>query len=274
MCVPGCMEHVAGKLSRRGLLKAAAVSAGGLAAATAGARAAQARQYPAFTRVLDLTHTLTPKFPTFAGAPGITLKTLKRFKSDGYNMAEWSVLEHSGTHIDAPIHFSAAGAGPADIPPEQLVVPLAVVDVRDKAAADADYQLSPQDLQAWERRHGPLPEGACVAMNSGWSQHVHTWRFAGRDDKGVMHFPGFHPEATAFLLKERQIAGIAVDTLSLDHGLSRTFKTHYIWLPAGRWGLENVAGLSAVPATGATLMVGAPKIAGATGGPTRVMAMV
>ena len=233
-----------------------------------------AARFPAFRQLVDLTHTLSPSFPTFFGTPGIALKQLKEIKRDGFNLMEWTVLEHSGTHIDAPIHFSAAGAGPAEIALSQLVVPLAVIDVAAKADADADYQVTPDDIRAWEKRHGRLPRGGCVAMNAGWDRHVTSARFVGKDDKGGFHFPGFHPEATAMLLKERQVVGLAVDTLSLDHGPSKEFKTHYQWLPAGRWGLENVAGLGRLPARGATLVAAAPKVAGATGGPTRVFALV
>jgi len=96
----------------------------------------------------------------------------------------------------------------------------------------------------------------------------------GKDAQGGLHFPGFHPDATDWLLKERQVRGMAVDTLSLDYGASKDFKTHYAWLPSGRWGLECVANLDRVPARGATLVVGAPKIRGATGGPTRLLALV
>lgn len=90
----------------------------------------------------------------------------------------------------------------------------------------------------------------------------------------MLHFPGFHPEATELLIKERQVAGMAVDTMSLDYGASKDFKTHYAWLPSGRWGLESLANLDGAPALGATLVVGAPKIRGATGGPTRVLALI
>ena len=89
-----------------------------------------------------------------------------------------------------------------------------------------------------------------------------------------MHFPGIHPEAAEWLLKERSVAGLAVDTLSLDHGPSRDFKTHSAWLPAGRWGIENIANLDKVPPAGATLVVGAPKVKGASGAPARVFALV
>ncbi len=273
MCAPGCIEHLHDRLSRRGVLAAATALAGAVAATSTQA-AAQSRKFPRFSRMIDLTHTFSPEFPTFEGTPGIALKRLKEFKTDGYNMTEWTVLEHAGTHLDAPIHFSATGAGPADISLEQLVVPLAVIDVSAKTAADADYQLTPDDIRAWERRHGRLPRGACVAMLSGWDKHVTSPRFVGKDEKGTLHFPGFHPEATRMLLEQRTVSGLAVDTLSLDHGPSKDFKTHTAWLPAGRWGLENVAGLADVPPRGATLVVGAPKVKGATGGPARVIALV
>ena len=154
-------------------------------------------------------------------------------------------------------------------------MPLAVINVADKAAKDADYQLSRSDLTAWERRHGRLPDNCCVAMNSGWARHVgDTTKYVGKDSSGVMHFPGIGSDATAWLIKERRVAGLAVDTLSLDHGASKDFKTHVSWLGAWRWGLENVANLDSVPASGATLVVGLAKVKGATGGPARLFALV
>src|SRR5205085_9625245 len=119
------------------------------------------------------------------------------------------------------------------IAPEQLVVPLAVVDVSAKATRNADYVMTREDIAAWEAKHGRLPNGCCVAMHSGWARHVGTEKFAGIDAAGAMHFPGIKPAAAEWLLGERNVAGLAVDTLSLDHGPSRDFKTHSVWLPAG-----------------------------------------
>jgi kynurenine formamidase len=274
MCAPGCIEHMSAGLARRTLLKGAGALGVGMAAAALVPAAAEARPFPRFSRVRDLTHPLTPEFPTFFGVPGIGMKQLKEFKKDGFNLMEWTVLEHSGTHIDTPIHFAETGPGPDTLAVDQLVVPLAVVDVVAKAEANPDYQLTPADIRRWERRHGRLPRGCCVAMHAGWGRHLGSARFLGKDAAGVLHFPGFHPEAAEMLLKERRVAGIAVDTISLDHGPSKDFKTHHAWLPAGRWGLESVANLDRVPPLGATLVVGAPKIKGATGGPTRVLALV
>jgi len=110
-------------------------------------------------------------------------------------------------------------------------------------------------------------------MNSGWDKHVNSDKFRNADDENTMHFPGFHADAATMLIEETGAVGIAVDTLSLDYGPSPDFATHYAWLPANRWGLECVANLDDMPATGATLIVGAPKHRGGTGGPTRVFAM-
>jgi len=271
MCVAGCEMTVRAALSRRGLFKGAA--AAGFAAAAAPAVAAEARS---FTRVVDLTHTMSADFPTFMGKPGIEMRREFEFKKDRFNLFWWHIVEHAGTHLDAPIHFSEAGLSADRLPVEQLVVPLAVVNVMYQAEQDADYQLSREDLANWETRHGRLPAGCCVALHSGWGRlaTADPARFVGRDVNGTLHFPGFAPEAAAWLLKERQVAGIAVDTMSLDHGASRDFNTHQLWLPSGRWGLENVANLDNVPEAGATLVVGAAKVKDSTGGLARVIALV
>jgi kynurenine formamidase len=255
-------------MSRRGFV--AGVASGVASAATFATHAQASRN---FTTVVDLTHTLTPAFPTFFGIAGITLDRRYTLKKDGANVGWWHVLEHAGTHVDAPFHYSDAGATADKIAPEQLVVPLAVVDVADKATRNADYQLSRQDLADWEEKHGPLPDNCCVAMNSGWAQHVTDARYAGKAS-GTMHFPGIDVQAAQWLIRERRVAGLAVDTLSLDHGPSRDFRTHQLWLPSGRWGIENVANLDKVPAAGATIVVGLPKVKDASGGPARIFALV
>src|SRR5262245_6557554 len=167
MCAPGCVEYVRSKLSRRGFFKGVGAAATAAAATAWRPREAKAQAFPRFTRVADLTHTHSPEFPTFFGVPGVALKRLKELKKDGFNLMEWTVLEHSGTHMDAPIHFAESGPGPDALPVSQLVVPLAVIDVAPKAAENPDYQVTPNDIRAWEGRHGPLPRGCCAAMHSG-----------------------------------------------------------------------------------------------------------
>ena len=272
MCVPGCMERVADTVSRRGLFRAAGTTTvvGAVSAFSPFAAEAAAMS---FSRVVDLTHVLSAQFPTFSGRPKFKMKAMYVFERHGWNENQWALLEHTGTHLDAPLHFSGNGPDAAAIPADTLVAPLCIMNIAARAANDPDTQLSADDIRTWEGRNGALPDGAAVAMNSGWDQHVRSDKFRNADAAGVMHFPGFHPDAAALLL-ERKVVGIVVDTLSLDYGASRDFATHYRWLPAGRWGLEGAANLGQLPEKGATIVVGGPKIEGATGGPSGVFALV
>lgn len=260
-------------LSRRDLFRGGVAAA---AATVAGAAITAATAPPALAagvgQVEDMTHELSADFPTYFGQPGFGMEQKSRFEKDGFNLFELSINEHTGTHIDAPLHFSADGAAVNEIPVSQLIAPLCVVDIAAKAAEDADAQVTPDDLKAWTDANGPIPDGACVAMNSGWTAKVASDAFRGFDGE-KQHYPGFHQEAAAMLL-ETGAGSIAVDTLSLDHGISADFATHYLWLPAGRFGIECLANLDKVPATGATLVVGAPKHKGGTGGPARIFAMM
>ncbi|MCC6304370.1 MAG: cyclase family protein [Rhodobacteraceae bacterium] len=258
-------------LSRRSFFGAAA---GAAAVAAAGGVALPRPARAATGGVADMTHTLHPDFPTFFGPQQFWETQLFNYEANKFNLKEIRVNEHTGTHVDAPLHFSADGASVDAIAPEKLVCPLAVIDIRARAAGNADTQLTPDDIRAWISAHGAIPEGACVAMNSGWAAHVATAKFRNADAAGAMHFPGFHLEAVQMLMAETAAAGIAVDTLSLDFGTSPDFATHYAWLPSGRWGLECIANLDAVPAAGATIVVGAPKHAGGTGGPARVFTLL
>jgi kynurenine formamidase len=222
-----------------------------------------------YNRIIDLTHTLSPDFPSYNGNPDFHIETMKSFDKDGVNVKQWTVREHIGTHIDAPLHFSADGISCDLIPPEELVVPLVIIDIAARAEEHASTALTPDDISAFEAKHGPIPSGSCVAMHSGWARHACTCKYRNADDKGQMHFPGFHVEAAHALL-ERNVTGLGVDTLSIDNGPTETFPTHYAWLPSGRWAMEGLTNLDQLPPIGATIMLGAPKIAGATGGPTRV----
>lgn len=273
MCVPGCQEAVRRALSRRSFFKGALAAS--FAVPAAAPTVADAAPAHSFTSAIDLTHTMSADFPTFFGVPGIEMEKKFDLKKDGFNLYWWHIVEHAGTHLDAPIHFSESGATVEKIPAETLVVPLAVIDVAAKAAQNPDYLLTREDVAAWERKHRRLPDNCCVAMHSGWAQHVgNPAKFTGKDASGVFHFPGFSPEAADWLMKERKVAGLAVDTLSLDHGPSKDFKVHHAWLPSGRWGLENVANLDKVPAAGAVLVVGLAKVKDATGSPARLFALV
>jgi len=176
--------------------------------------------------------------------------------------------------MDAPVHFVDKAQTADRIPPDTLIAPLAVISIAAKAAKNADATLDVDDILAWEKQHGRLPRGAFVAMHSGWDARVATPdRFMNRDAKGTMHAPGFSEAAARFLATERDIVGAGVDTLSLDIAAAAKFVAHLALLGAGKYGVELMANLGNVPAAGATMIVGAPKHEGASGGPVRVLAV-
>ena len=257
-------------LSRRGFFTAAATAGAGAALAPFGAPPALAQGHGV---VEDLTHAYGPDFPTYFGVPGISTEQSFNFAEHGLNLLTLTVNEHTGTHVDAPLHFSADGASVDEIAVGDLVAPLCVVDIAARAAEDADTRLTPDDLKAWIAANGPIPDGACVALYSGWGAKVGSDAFRGFDGE-AQHYPGFHVEAAQMLMEETGARSIAVDTLSLDHGPSADFATHYAWLPSGRFGIECVANLDRLPAAGATIVIGAPKHRGGTGGPARLFALV
>lgn len=270
MCDFCVIQSVKNKmLSRRDLFRGGAA----VAAATAISSAAPPALAAGHANVTDMTHMLDETFPTWGGDPGIAYDKIADFAESGFNAYKLSIGEHSGTHIDAPLHFTADGQSVDEIPVENLVCPLCVVDIRERAAGDADTMVTPDDLSAWTAANGPIPDGACIAMLSGWGAKARSPEFRNADDSGTQHYPGFHVETTEMLLETGAVA-MAVDTLSLDHGASQDFATHYAWLPAGRYGIECLANLEAMPASGATLIVGAPKHGRGTGGQARIFGMV
>jgi kynurenine formamidase len=182
--------------------------------------------------------------------------------------------EHLGTHIDAPNHFFERGLSVALMPVERFIVPLVVIDVLARVNSNPDTAVTVADTEAWERRHGRIPEHAAVMMAAGWDSRINDAKsFVNADASGAMHFPGFSLEAVSFLARSRQVSGIGVDTLSFNPGLDVTYAGHKVWLAAGKWGVELVANLRQVPPVGATLFVGAAKMKGATGGPARLIAV-
>ncbi|MDQ3695956.1 MAG: cyclase family protein, partial [Chloroflexota bacterium] len=237
------------------------------------AATATAVSFGEFAMIQDLTHRYGPGFPVFPGTQEMVINVVTTYEANGYYSNELILNEHTGTHMDAPVHFFADSVTADFMPLDQLVGPLAIVDISGRAATDADAQVTPDDILAWEAEHGPLPAGALVAMYSGWEARLSDpASFVNLDGAGVMHFPGFHPEAAALLVEERDIMGIAVDTLSQDHGASTDFGTHVAILGSGKYGIEAMAALGTVPPTGATVVVGGPKHESASGGPSRIYA--
>ena len=273
MCAPIVMEVVRRQISRRGFF--GTVGAGAVAAQSAGAQPRAVRMPKGFTSVVDLTHPLSPSLPVFPSYTPIRIRQRFSIARDGFNASEVTFDEHTGTHVDAPSHFTAGGPSVDQLQIDRLIAPFVVVSIAARAAKDPDTLVTVDDLAQWEKRHGRIPPGAFVAMDAGWDARASSAdRFLNRDAKGTMHAPGFGEEAARFLVQQRDICGAGVDTLSLDAGSAQTFAAHVVLLGAGKYGVELLANLSRVPPSGATLIVGAPKHVGGTGGPARVLALV
>jgi kynurenine formamidase len=278
MCAPNVIHSVREELSRRGFL---ATLGGAVAAAAVSTPAvAVAQQKPVrlakgFRDVHDLTHTFSPKTPVFPAFKPVQIRPKFSIAKDGFFANEITFDEHTGTHMDAPAHF-VAGAPTADkLPADKFIAPLAVISIEARAAKNADALVTVDDVLEWEKKNGRLPSGAFVAMYSGWGSRVSSAdRFLNKDSKGTMHAPGFSEDVARFLVKERDIVGAGVDTLSLDAASASKFVAHLALLGAGKYGVELIANLNAVPPSGATIIVGGPKHEGASGGPCRVYALV
>jgi kynurenine formamidase len=180
--------------------------------------------------------------------------------------------------MDAPSHFARDGWSTDRVPVTAGIGPLVKIDVSAQAARDADYRVTVDDVRAWESAHGRIPSGAIVVLYSGWgARWPDAKRYLGTDvpgDTANLHFPGFSKEAAEFLVHERTINAVGVDTPSIDHGPSKDFIVHQIMNGANKPGFENLANLDRVPPSGATLIALPIKIEGGSGGPTRAIALL
>lgn len=228
-------------------------------------------------RIVDLAWPLNSKSAYWPGDnyTPFELHTIATLERDGVLSKAFSSPEHLGTHLDAPNHFVRDGDSVDQIEAQQLFAPAVVIDVEGPASADADYRVSLEDVQRFETEHGRIPDGAAVLARTGWSKFWdNPARYQSRDVRDQLHFPGFSAEAVEFLINERNIRGIGVDTMSVDHGLSRDFPVHHLLGQASRWGLENLAALDKLPPRDFFLVVAPMKIETGTGGPARVFALV
>jgi kynurenine formamidase len=251
------------------------IPCGEVAARTAAPRRFVPGSIPA-AHFTDLTHVLSVDFP-YIPIPGLTfpfkLTPVASINTHGVYANKWELIEHNGTHIDAPSHFIAGQIDMEAIPAETLIVPVAVIDITQRAARNPDTAVEPDDILAWERRNGRLPPGAAVFMNSGWDRKAMQGEaFIGMDTTNTMHFPGFSEAACAFLVSERDISGVGVDTISFDVGVDKEYRGHKALFRGGKWGIECLNNLATLPESGAFAVVGAPKVRGASGGPCRVFA--
>ncbi len=197
-----------------------------------------------------------------------------------YAANNFCTAEHGGTHLDAPIHFAEGRRSTDEIPIDQLVGPAAVVDVSAAAQADPDYRVTVSDLEAWEAEHGRIASGAILLIRTGWGER---WpdraRYLGTALTGTqgvqkLHFPALHPDAARWLVSDRNIDALGIDTPSIDSGQSTLYETHQVLDEANIPGLENVAALGRLPPTGAYVIALPMKIGGGSGGPLRMVGVI
>ena len=228
-----------------------------------------------YSRVVDLSQPIRPGMPLWPGDPEFRAEPTATVAGEGYFLRRFCMGEHSGTHLVTPSGYDPDGQGPDEISPAQLVGPAAVLDVRVWAASDADYALSKDDIAEWERRHGAIPSGAWVLLNTGWHRR---WgdpeRFINMGEDGAMHTPGFGLEAVRFLLDQRNVIGFGTDTHGVDPGRDAGLSSSRTALEQGALILECLGNLDQLPARGATLVAGRLPLEGGSGSPAGVLALV
>lgn len=204
-------------------------------------------------------------------------RTEKGYYYSAYN---FSGAEHGGTHIDAPIHFAEGTKTVDQIGLEQLIAPAVKIDVSAKAAADRDYQITVDDIKGWESEHGKIPEWSIILLQTGWgAKWPNAKEYLGTDQKGPdavkdLHFPGLHPDTAKWLVENRKMHAIGLDTASIDYGQSTDFGSHVALMTANIPAFENVANLDQIPNKGFHIIALPMKIKGGSGGPLRVIAFM
>lgn len=250
------------------------------------AAAAAAAQEPVPTALgpaLDLTHPFDERAIYWPTEEGFVLERGSAGRTDAgywYEAHRMRLAEHGGTHLDAPVHFHEGGSTTERVSLARLIAPAVVVDVREACAKNADYAVSVADLERFEAAHGRIPDGAALLLRTGFgARWPDRARYLGTAERGPaavakLHFPGLAPEAARWLVAERKIAAVGLDTASIDPGTSQRFESHRILFAAEIPAFENLAQLERLPATGATLIALPMKIAGGSGGPLRAVAIL
>lgn len=236
------------------------------------------------SKILDMTYPF--------GKNSIYWPTGKSFKIEkllwGTHMRGWwyasnnySANEHGGTHVDAPVHFAENGRTIDRVPLQEWIAPAVKIDVTKQCAENRDYRLRVEDIENFEKKYGPIPGKAWVIMYTGIGTRFYPdkKKVLGTAKKGkkalkFLSFPGFSEESVRYLLDERNITGIAIDTPSIDYGKSEDFEVHRVLFAADKLAIENIANLDKLPCTGAILYAIPMKIEDGTGAPARIFAVL
>ena len=230
---------------------------------------------------VDLTHPLSARSVFWPTSQPFELRTDAEGMTEAgyyYSAYSFSGSEHGGTHIDAPVHFAKGGQSVDQVPLWRLIGDAVVIDVSAQAQRDRDYRIPVAELEAWETANGRIPDGSIVLLRTGYSRF---WPVAEdylgtalRGEAGVkaLHFPGLHPDAARWLVEQRKVKSVGIDTASIDYGQSSTYGSHVALMSANVPAFENLANLDGLPARGAFIVALPARIEGGSGGPLRIVA--
>lgn len=223
------------------------------------------------SKLIDLTHALTEKTPTWDGSCGFHL-TLEHDYLDDQNTVSFKVQQMSlncgiGTHIDAPAHCIKNAITIDQIPLIHLVnIPGYCLNISNRL--NQDNCLTAHDIIKFESNHGIIQENSCVLINTGWNRY---WENASQYHN-EFRFPYVQIDA-AELLAQRKIQALCIDTLSPDRPNSG-YPVHGLLLSKNILIVENITNLNQLPASTFTVTLAPLKLHNATESPIRMWATV
>ena len=233
--------------------------------------------------IIDLTHSFSEETIYWVTAKEFEMEVVANGMTDKgfyYAANNFATAEHGGTHIDAPIHFAEKGQTVDEIPLSKLIGNAIKIDVSENAIANPDYLISSEDLKIWEEENGEIPDGAIILLETGFSKlYPDKLKYLGTEERGEeavkkLHFPGLAPEAAKWLVKNRNIHAIGIDTPSIDYGQSQDFESHVVLLSKNIPAFENLANLDKLPSKDFQVIALPMKIKGGSGAPLRVVAII
>lgn len=228
-----------------------------------------------FAKIVFLSHVVDRGSPVFPGDPRVEIRPVATVTENGFYLQSLTIGEQSGTHWAAAAHFNAGQPAADDLDPGDFFHPAVILDVRAEAAEDADFALGLAEISRWEAAFGPIPSGSAVIMWTGfedrWDDHA---AYLNADAADVLHYPGFGPEVTSWLVEHRSISALGIDTMGIDPGADPTYSANRLLLSGHRMHLENLCGLAEMPPAGGWIVIGGIRVRAGSGSPATVFGLI